>query len=137
MVRYACIARSSPSPERSGGRHILALLVILTFAFQSYVAQTHIHLTPPKVLSIGRAAGDVFAIAGADRSHSKKLPDNDDPEHCPLCQAIALSGNFVAPGVPILPLPTMAVIATEVFQQLSSYRSSFSHSWQSRAPPAI
>ena len=137
MARYVCIARSFPSPERSGGRHVLALLVILTFAFQSYVTQTHIHLTPPKILSIGRAAGGVFAIAGADRSRSKTLPDNDDPEHCPFCQAIALSGNFVAPGVPILPLPTMAAIASEVFQQLPSYRSSFPHGWQSRAPPAI
>ena len=137
MVRRACIARSPSSPERSGGRCVLALLVILAFTFQSYVTQTHIHLPRPKIPSIVRAAEGLFAIAGADESRSKKLPDNDDPEHCPLCQAIALSGSFVAPGVPILPLPTMAVIANEVFQPIVLYRPVFSHGWQGRAPPAL
>jgi len=33
-------------PRRTGARVAISLLMLLTFALQSYVTQTHIHLAP-------------------------------------------------------------------------------------------
>ncbi len=110
-------------------RSALAVLLVLTFAAQNFIAQTHIHgitqqsttaFTSGKPLS-GPAQG--------------KLPADQDEKNCPLCCLSAFVGSCV------IPLPA-TVLPAQLFAQvllLQPARLLFvvaiSFSWQVRGPP--
>jgi hypothetical protein len=117
-------------------RTCITLLLLLTFALQSFLVQTHIHRQSP--------AGPIAAMAASGASFTpvhngddKHAPQDRDDGHCPLCQAIVLFGSFLLPAIQVLPLP-FALISLEPFR--ITPRVPFTrliHVWQSRAPPTF
>src|SRR3954470_21573684 len=99
-------------------RQAFFLFIGAAFLLQSYVAQTHIHPLAP-------ASGTANRLASLDSDNSLKagkqdqgapsrdrLPANDDPAKCPLCQAVGHAGQYVWPhaAVFILPQQTAAIV---------------------------
>lgn len=121
-------------------RLFVATLVLMAFAFQSYLTQTHIHvLLPAFAVSKTAAPGHTArtGIEGAAGQHApNKAPGNDDPMKCPLCQAVGYAGHFVTPpAAASLLLPTVAISVLLLTVAILSPRQIPSHSWQGRGPP--
>jgi hypothetical protein len=106
------------------GWRLIAVLVMLAFTFQSYVAQTHIHETAPA------ASAALIKNLG----HSKSPVDNS-PLDCPFCQAVAHDGLFFTPGAPILFLVTQWVEMAAPHFVIADHSADANHNWRSRAPP--
>jgi hypothetical protein len=124
----------------SGWRHLLPMLMLVAFALQSYVTQTHIHFAghvvtggftfPDDGAKIGKALG-----ASQNQDDHDKYPPGDDPANCPICQEILYAGHYVAPAAVAALLPILAVrTITRVDIELP-YVFSLSHIWQVRGPP--
>jgi hypothetical protein len=99
-------------------------LVVIAFALQSFVAQTHIHDAATVIHQ---------SVSG---SHGKPPIDNG-PLDCPLCQAVAHGSTYFPPASALFLLPAACIeLATSVL----SLRVTFvvaAHSWKSRAPPKV
>jgi hypothetical protein len=105
----------------------LILFMTLAFLFQSYAAQTHIHL---------EADGITLAkVAPVTKLDSKSgAPTRETPDNCPLCQFL-YGGQHVPPSVLIFFLPSAAVSVIEPVLALLPHYDAVSHSWRGRAPP--
>jgi hypothetical protein len=101
-----------------------ALLFLFVFSLQSYFIATHIH--PPSV-------GQIVASGG--HSHSPAPIDKENPDDCPICQAVALAGSFIVPAIIVLPIAVLVTDVAPPAALASSLASRHRHSWQSRAPP--
>jgi len=129
--KTGAIALAAPSR-----RLLLTLFCLLAFSFQSYVAQTHIHvpgIADPGISVLVSSHAQVSADAGTDSGH-KQLP-TDDTANCPLCQAVLHAGLFVSPALLVLLLPdTQAAVGPAPI--IASHREGTpSHAWHSRGPP--
>ncbi len=111
-------------------RNVLALLVALAFALQSFLTQTHIHHWPQQ--SDGPA---IVQLSTGDPTGGG-APGDSSPLDCPYCQAIAHSGLFFLPFAPLLRAPVTSAqrIAAPVTLQVIKSAAVFSQ--RSRAPPA-
>lgn len=128
--------------ENSVSRSRLAVTIVALLAFflQSYLVQTHIHIWR----SAGPHGGEIIVF---DSLGGFMVPDNppkghgkhpvDDQDHCPFCQAMAVSGSFSSPPLILLPLPAalrayaLRIVPLAVQTRFPSYN------WQGRAPPAV
>jgi len=117
----------------SGPRFLLTLVLFVSFFLQSYVTQTHIHLAPASAATTATHTG-TSATKPADHD---KHPGDEDPAHCPFCQAVAASGNLLTPVAILLPLPILSSPVEKPVSHTPSHRSPLPHSWQGRAPPRI
>ena len=109
----------------SGWRLVVIYAAMLAFALQSYVVQTHIHFAHETAIADGHDAN----------GHHDKLPDHDDPAHCPICQEILHSGQFITPAAQFLLPPTVAVSTIAAVDQALPHIFAPSHSWRGRGPP--
>jgi hypothetical protein len=113
--------------RRSGAwRAALTWMVLLAFALQSYITQTHIHNPPAPA---GRAAiAEVVSAGGA--------PADREDIACPFCQAVAAAGAFFAATPVVATLPA-AQARTPVSPPavLGLHLASAGFNWRSRAPP--
>lgn len=120
-----------PDIGRAGaGRLVLTWMVLLAFALQSYITQTHVHHAPT---AAGRAP--MVALVGATSALSP-APADHEAIACPFCQAIAAAGGFFTPApVAIFLLVGQAesVALPTVDVGLAGAAAGFS--WRSRAPP--
>jgi Protein of unknown function (DUF2946) len=111
------------------GFRTITWLVLLAFALQSFITQTHIHGT-------FSSAGDaqIVKTLASVPSHGSKAPAENNAD-CPFCQAITHAGAFFTPSTPTLILPVIwaEMVAPPVID--SAIDSFSSHPWQSRAPP--
>jgi hypothetical protein len=115
------------------------LFVATAFLFQSFVAQTHIHI-PPSFSSaaiVDADSGSALAKGAQHRSMPGHLPANDDPAKCPLCQAVGHAGQFVWPAAAVFLLPQIAAAIIPVAIALGRATGPASHNWQGRAPPRL
>ena len=119
-------------PARSTPRFLLTFVMFVAFFLQSYVTQTHIH-PPPAATSATQHAGTFSTKPGDNDKH----PGDEDPAHCPFCQAIAIAGNFLTPVVILLPLPVFSSTVEKPVSHTPSILLPVPHSWQGRAPPRI
>ena len=120
-------ARSKAKAQRPNiGRLAITLFALLAFTFQSFVAQVHFHATP-WTASTTLDAGKI--------SQPGKLPANDDPSSCPICQAVLHAGQFVTPAAVTFALPSFAIFFIANFNDATATAQTASHSWKSRAPP--
>ena len=111
----------------AGLRLAVTLLALITFGFQSYLVQTHIHGLPHSVV----AASDQHASSAS----SQKAPIDRGELKCPLCQDSVRAGNYLLPAaISALP-PTLVVKAILVNAASLSASKAISHIWQSRGPP--
>jgi hypothetical protein len=125
----------------SSWRQLLPMLMLVAFALQSYVTQTHIHFAG-HVVTGGFTFPDDESKSVADKapgsgSDHDKYPPADDPANCPICQEIMYAGHYVAPAAVhvvliSLPVSTIAVVAAVPHRLFA-----LSHSWQGRAPPRV
>jgi hypothetical protein len=117
------------------------LFVATAFLFQSFVAQTHIHI--PSAASTATIADTDSDSAPAKAKPDQRLPArghlpaNDDPAKCPLCQAVGHAGQFVWPAAAVFLLPQIAAAIIPVAIALGRATGPASHSWQGRAPPRL
>jgi hypothetical protein len=102
------------------------LLLILTFAAQSFAVQTHIHGVPLTALA------HVTHVSTPSEPASQ---DPYDPANCPLCQEMLHAGSYVTPVVADFVLIPTVVAFAAAFALLPHAGLNRPHSWQSRAPP--
>jgi hypothetical protein len=116
--------------RRTGiGRQAVTFLLVLAFAFQSYLTQTHIHVAPaPSAQTCA-----VKCIVHAPAKHSS--PADKSTADCPLCQAIVHAGAFFAPAAVIFFVPRLWVEGTLAAAKSLAAREQFSRNGLSRAPP--
>ena len=120
-------SRQYAKARPSAGRLLLVGVMLVAFAIQAFVTQTHVH----------PGYSDSVIAFHADKPSPKhdNYPANDDPSSCPLCKEILYSGQFVAPMWAVHFLPTMAVSLIETAMPPLSRADTASHAWSSRAPP--
>jgi hypothetical protein len=127
----AVLVRSSDVRIRPGtARSVVALLIALAFALQSFFTQTHIHhwaqhLDGPAIVKVS---------AGGPMGGSS-TPDDGSPLDCPYCQAIAHSGLFFMPSAPLLRAPVAFVQRTAPPEIRQTLKGAAVLSRRSRAPP--
>jgi hypothetical protein len=107
------------------GWHIVTWVVVLAFALQSFVTETHIHWAP-------QATTNVKLLESASRPHKAPI---EDAATCPFCQAIVQAGAFLASVAPLLRLPVVWAEYSIPPLVATALRPPSTHSWQSRAPP--
>jgi len=122
-------------------RSLLIFLFVVAFVFQNCLTQSHIHRTQ-SLFDSGASISASKAIAGnvglpAAPGKQSKYPANDDPANCPMCQALALSGHFLAASGIAIAVPTQISWASVTSHLAASILSAASHSWRSRGPPTI
>ena len=122
---------------------LFVLLAILGLFVQTLVVQPHFH--PSRAIVSAGILGPTSLTSANDHTgtaanrYSLPKPDgysiNQDPSNCPLCQEIAVSGQFVesATFLALLPFPVSDHFIL-LHQALPSF-SRVSHIWQGRAPP--
>ncbi len=111
-----------------GWRQVLASLVVVLFALQSYVTQTHIHF-----LHLARAAQTVGLAVKAPAHHNPQPADN--PASCPICQDMAMTGHYTAPGAILFALPPLVAMPAQAVLEVPRFVATVSHIWLGRAPP--
>jgi hypothetical protein len=119
------IAHKGEAPARL----LTALVFVLAFAFQSFVAQTHIHIP-------GAPNGLVSALTGVS-GISHQAPDQapQDDAKCPICQVATAMGAAVKPVAILFALPSFITTAP-VHDLTLPARAHPAHAWTSRGPPA-
>jgi hypothetical protein len=115
----------------SGWRYVTWILV-LAFSLQSYVAQTHIHITSHTIDRV--AAGKPLASTPA---HNKKSPAEDGTDACPFCQAVANASAFFAPAAPLVLPPALWAESVALPLLAGTVGGATTHNWHSRAPPQL
>ena len=116
-----------------GWRHAVASLVLVLFAVQNYVTQTHIHFLRDAPGAGVQAITAGFA-ANPIPSHNR-LPPADNPATCPICLDLALAGHFTTPGAIALALPPLVALPVAITLAVPAFVAAVSHIWQGRAPP--
>jgi len=110
----------------SAGRLAITLFALLAFSLQSYVTQIHIH---------GASWATSATLDTGKSPQPVKAPAGDDQNTCPVCQVIAHAGQFVTPSAVAFILPALAAFHVAVETDTATVTHSYSHSWNSRAPP--
>jgi hypothetical protein len=122
------IDRKISVTHRGGiGRHVVTLLLLLAFALQSYLTQTHIHRTS----DISRQNCISACIVHAPHQSSPFGEAGD----CPLCQAIVHAGAFFAPAVLAVFVPHLWAESALPTAITGAHHFASARSGLSRAPP--
>jgi hypothetical protein len=109
-------------------RFALTWLLLIAFALQSYVTQTHFHPAASHEASAIRLAGPPLAQTAP--------PADQEAIACPLCQAIAAAGAFLAPGLPTAAPPAALILLSPSLPAVAGLAATpAGFSWRSRAPP--
>jgi len=119
--------------RNSSARVAVTLFALLVFAFQTYVVQTHIHLSPQAIGSV--TVGAKAPALDAQKQQPDKFPARDDPANCPICQELLHSGQFVTPSAVATLLPSLLVSVIAIVIHIAVAPEATSHTWQSRGPP--
>ena len=117
----------------TSGRVLLAALMAFTLIVQGVVTVSHFH-------DLGHETEATSQVMKAMSNGQKlptplKLPLNDNPANCPICQQLIHAGQFVAPAW-LAPLLLVTVISrVEIEIDTRSAFDTVSHSWLGRGPP--
>ncbi len=122
-------------------QQVFFLFIGAAFLLQAYVAQTHVHpLVQSSARTVGIASPSPFGLTKADKPDRQapsrdRIPANDDPAKCPLCQAVGHAGQFVWPHAAVFILPQLQAAIVPVAAATVRIPEAQSHDWQGRAPP--
>jgi hypothetical protein len=124
-------------------RIMVVLLAFLAIAIQSFVIQTHIHISQGAgrgesvslVSLVAAAVTDRASVADDQGVPRDKYPINEDPSNCPLCQEFSHSGQFVASAAVLAALPFTVTVNFIVFEEALPAFIAVTHIWRGRAPP--
>jgi hypothetical protein len=113
--------------SRRIGWHAVTLLLLLAFALQSYLAQTHIHETSGTLSQTCVSK----CVVHLPLSH---FPFGEAAD-CPLCQAVVHAGAFFAPAIlAVIALCQCVEFLISARQDFAPRTASVRHGL-SRAPP--
>lgn len=123
----------------SSRRLFLTLFCLLAFSFQSYIAQTHIHIPGTTDLGISAlvSAPAKISLDGKKQGEHGQLPANGDSSNCPLCQTVLHAGTFLTPALLVLLLPDVQAGNDPAPTTILRRDGAPSHAWQSRGPPQL
>ena len=108
------------------------LVLLLSFFFQGYIAQIHIHRNGP----VAGMSSAVSLSALADFSQDPSLPADDDRGNCVLCHAALQAGAFFVPDAVVFLLPALLFLGlVAAFIHRDAFPILACHGWLSRAPP--
>ena len=114
-------------------RRALSALLLASFFWISYAAQTHIHGGP----SAAAASASVKSTSGKSLANAPSHNRSDDAADCPLCQAAGLGRAII---VPLL----FAILILQVAFEIAPFGlieripvSYFGCGHQTRAPPIL
>ncbi|NIJ50330.1 hypothetical protein [Rhizomicrobium electricum] len=107
-------------------------MVLIAFLLQIFVVQTHVHFPAATSADIGHAASG----APSDALRLAKHTGDAAMAHCPWCQAVLASGNYLPPTALPIALPVAFGFLDPIIQHAPAAISASSHAWHSRAPPA-
>jgi hypothetical protein len=130
---------SAMALAHSSRRLFLTLFCLLAFSFQSYIAQTHIHIpgtTDPGISALTSSLAKISPDA-KKQSDRNRLPANSDTSNCPLCQTVLHAGFFLTPALLVLLLPDTQAGNGPAPVAVSHHDGAPSHAWQSRGPPQL
>ncbi|HEY4078190.1 MAG TPA: DUF2946 family protein [Rhizomicrobium sp.] len=116
-------------------RVVIALLCIMAFGLQGYIAQAHIHVprTNDSVFSVPLAA--VAATAKKTPALPNQDQGQDDPSKCPLCQVATSLSTALGVSTLLITVPA-AQLAIEPLAFLAAVPDSPpSYAWRNRGPP--
>ena len=116
-------------------QRVFLYALVIAFALQSIVTQSHMHLAAPWAAAVAEKFDSGSKIATSQTNRDNNYPVNDDPANCPICQAIALAGNFVAPSAASPILPHQEIVAAAPQAALLLICNPVSHIWRGRGPP--
>ncbi len=121
----------------STARLALTLVALFAFAAQSFLTQTHVHLSAQARAAFAASqTGDGTAHASVTKQPDRRgTPVRDDPANCPICQQIAFAGHYFSPAAAILQTPTQTGAFAPPPAATTVVVAPASHAWQSRAPP--
>ena len=119
-------------------RTALALCVLFTSTFQSFVAQAHIHVPSRSATGSAYVVLDAFAqpsaVAG-DTDERAKQSRGDPSSTCPLCQALAFSGAPLAHSAHAVIAPVVLRSIVLIDRVPLTSISAVSYHWTGRGPP--
>lgn len=117
------------------------MLMLVAFALQSYITQTHIHAAGYVATGGFNFADEdstqVDGNAAAKSGDHDKYPPAQDPANCPICQEMLYAGHYVAPAAVAILLPFLPVSTITIVEAVPLRIFAPSHNWQGRAPPQI
>lgn len=122
----AAAAKNAARGSRFAASRLVVFAVLLAFALQSYVVQTHLHVSAPP---------GVAKIAAMQTSGHRKAPLNNSQTDCPFCQATNLAGTFVTPAAALLLLPLAWMQTVQIGPLMREASGPRAQGWRSRAPP--
>jgi len=134
--------RAAAAPA-SPARWLVAFIGLLALAIQSFVVQAHIHLPQGGIQTASLAApaknvatqSILLAAGRTAATPGDKYPIGGDPPSCPLCQAVAHSGQFLQSTAALAAIPSSVSVHFIIFSEALPSFFAVSHSWQGRAPP--
>jgi hypothetical protein len=107
--------------------HLILLTALLSFAWQGFLTQTHVHF----VRGVAVEQGSTRGPSTADPTRSP----HSLPADCPVCSAAAYAGTYLPPAPIILLAPDHASPQLAATIWSGSDLRHRSHAWRSRAPP--
>ncbi|WP_448663265.1 hypothetical protein ACG3SL_00890 [Sphingomonas sp. CJ20] len=121
-------AHRAPRRRADALRTLLLWAVLLAFAWQAIVTQTHRHFDAIQQLAM-------WAPTAVADDGSRTDSPFDSPANCPVCRETAHAGPLLLP-----PAITIALVAPVSFRAAAIVarplaRLEPSHNWRSRAPP--
>lgn len=121
------ISGAKTARVRGSGFRAITWIVLLAFALQSFIMQTHIH----------GAFGDRIGLTATatNAPAHKNAPAENSTADCLFCQAIVHAAAFYAPSAPGPVLPTSWAKTAVAFFIVETIGRVSSHLWHSRAPP--
>jgi hypothetical protein len=118
---------------------LVAWVALVAFTFQSFVTQTHIHVQEAPAISgmVEPTNSDGLKSVALKQTPAPnhKLPANDDPLKCPLCQAAGYAGHFVTSSAAAPLVLITAIFILPLARSILPLREAPAHNWQSRGPP--
>jgi hypothetical protein len=110
----------------------LAIVVaaMLSFVWQSFVTQTHIHFDTPEAAARAQPLGHVGLLP-----HVAHRPAPVAPASCPICQDAAHAAFYLSPDPILLAAPAAFLLWLAVAVATPWIGRRRSHAWHSRGPP--
>ena len=121
----AILRKTGPTERQSAWRRFFVAFMLVALVAQGYLTQTHIH---------GLLSDSVASQENHAPGHTK-IPLNDDPARCPICQQIVHASQFVAPAWLTPFLLVLAISTIEIADIALPRFNAVSHSWRGRGPP--
>ena len=124
-MHRAILREPGPTERQSAWRRFFVAFMLVALVAQGYLTQTHIH---------GLLSDSVASQENHAPGHTK-IPLNDDPARCPICQQIVHASQFVAPAWLTPFLLVLAISTIEIADIALPRFNAVSHSWRGRGPP--